>query len=68
VRVDRPTQERESAFYGGSWGPVGGYRHLRKLTTNQKVAGSSPAERALKPRKCGVCRPGAGLSRARLAG
>ena len=45
MRVDRPTQERESAFYGSSWGFPGDYGHLRNLTTNQKAAGSSPAER-----------------------
>ena len=39
-------KERESAFYVGSWGSLRDYGYLRKLTTNQKVAGSSPAERA----------------------
>ena len=35
-------------------GFMGDYGHLRNLTTNQKVAGSSPAERALKsPAKVG---------------
>ena len=48
MRVDRPTQERESAFYRGLWGALGDYAYLRNLSTNQKVAGSSPAERALK--------------------
>ena len=44
MRVDRTTLEPESAFYGGPHEPLGDYGHLRKLTTNQKVAGSSPAE------------------------
>jgi hypothetical protein len=48
VRVNRATRERKSAFYGGLWGFLGDYGHLRNLTTNQKVAGSSPAERATK--------------------
>jgi hypothetical protein len=38
--------ERESAFYGGIWGSLGAYNHPHELTTNQKAAGSSPAERA----------------------
>jgi hypothetical protein len=46
VRVDRPAQEWESAFYGGSWGSLGVWKPLHELTTNQKAAGSSPAERA----------------------
>jgi hypothetical protein len=46
VRVDGATREPQSAFYGGSWGSLGDYGYLRNLTTNQKVAGSSPAERA----------------------
>src|SRR5215217_3142524 len=42
-----PSYERaEPAFYGGSWGSLGNCGHLRKLITNQKAAGSSPAERA----------------------
>jgi hypothetical protein len=48
VRVNRATRERKSAFYGGLWGFLGDYGHLRNSTTNQKVAGSSPAERATK--------------------
>ena len=40
-------RERESAFYGGIWGFLGAYNHPHELTTNQKAAGSSPAERAL---------------------
>jgi hypothetical protein len=55
VRVDRPSQERESAFYGGSGGSLGADGYLRHLTTNQKAAGSSPAERTLKsPAKAGL--------------
>jgi hypothetical protein len=50
VRVNRATRERVSAFYRGVWGSLGVYGHLRNLTTNQKVAGSSPAERALSKR------------------
>jgi hypothetical protein len=46
VRVHRATQERASAFYRGSWVTLGARRPLHELTTNQKVAGSSPAERA----------------------
>ena len=48
MRLDRATRERESAFYGGLWGSLGDYGYLHNLTTNQKVAGSSPAERAPK--------------------
>jgi hypothetical protein len=47
VRVDRSTQELKSAFYGGSWGFLRDYGYPRNLTTNQKVTGSSPAERAV---------------------
>jgi hypothetical protein len=47
VRVNRATQVRESAFYGGSWESLEAQRHLCNLTTNQKVAGSSPVERAV---------------------
>jgi hypothetical protein len=55
VRVNRATQVRESAFYGGSWGSLEAQRHLHELTTNQKVAGSSPAERAPKsPANCEI--------------
>jgi hypothetical protein len=58
VRVNRATQERESAFYGGSWGSLEAQRHLRNLTTNQKVAGSSPAERTPEsPAKAAQIRP-----------
>ena len=46
MRVYRATPDRKSDFYGGSWGSLGDYGRLRNLTTNQKVAGSSPAERA----------------------
>jgi hypothetical protein len=55
VRVDRATPDRKSDFYGGSWGSLGDYGRLRNLTTNQKVADSSPAERApLTPLFAGV--------------
>ena len=55
MRVNRATQVRESAFYGGSWESLEAQRHLRNLTTNQKVAGSSPAERAVSILQTGSC-------------
>jgi hypothetical protein len=45
------TELRENgnrAFYRDSWGSLRDYGYLRKLTTNQKAAGSSPAERTTK--------------------
>jgi hypothetical protein len=39
-------QERDLAFQGAPRVALAVYRYLRTLTSNQKVAGSSPAERA----------------------
>src|SRR5215211_6742348 len=43
VRVNRATPGAESAFSGALWVALGAWRHLHKLTTNQKVGASRSA-------------------------